>query len=187
MILFGGIQVMKTAAVALFLLPVVVSAQAAQVDSPHVHGTGTLSVAFSGADIQLSLVVPGADIVGFERPAENDDDRAQVAGAVSDLSKPMELFVAASAAGCFTMTANVTLTSERLDQGEGADAQAHMEFVADYQVRCQDITQLNRVEFAYFDRFPNASRLDIQISCGGANRIASVSRAEPIAEISCEK
>lgn len=165
---------MKLSALALILIPSVAISQSQDL-TVHEHGTGYVDIAIAGAEFSLSLVAPGIDIVGFEGPAETDDDRARVALAISDLSKPLELFVLPEAAGCFAASANVTLSGETLGQDDtAAPAAEHTEFQADYQIQCQDIDALGGIEFVYFDRFPNAERLKIQVSRSGDARTQDV-------------
>ena len=176
---------MKAAMVAFSLMPVVVLAEESNISQSHSHGTGTLIVTHSDTSIQLSFSAPGADIVGFEHPAENNDDRVLVARAVSDLSKPLELFEPPVEAGCFNASANVTLTSVAQGQSDKAGDERHMEFVADYRITCQNAEQLDRVKFAYFDRFPNAGMLRLQVVCGDVAQVKEVSRTDPIAGLTC--
>ncbi|MCG7520907.1 DUF2796 domain-containing protein [Ruegeria sp. Ofav3-42] len=170
---------MKCAVFALILTPAIALSQT---QSPaHVHGTGYMDIAFSGETFSLSLAVPAADIIGFEGPAETDDDRALVAVAISDLSKPLGLFVLPEEAGCFTASANVTLSGEGLGQdanGQTADQAKHSEFLADYQIQCQDMAALVNIRFAYFDRFENAQKLIVRIARSGENRSYDVTRSQ---------
>lgn len=171
---------MRCAIFALFLTP---AFALSQTQSPaHVHGTGYMDIAFSGEAFSLSLAVPAADIIGFGGPAETDEDRALVAVAISDLSKPLGLFVLPEEAGCFTASANVTLSGEGLGQdasGQAADQAEHSEFLADYQIQCQDMAALASIRFAYFDRFENSQKLIVRIARSGENRTYDVSRNQP--------
>lgn len=169
---------MKCTAVALILTPAVALTQ---VQSPsHEHGTGHLDIAFSDEVFSLSLAVPAADIVGFEGAADTDEDRALVAVAISDLSKPLGLFVPPEEAGCFTASANVTLTGEGLGQDTAdTSAEQHSEFLADYVIQCQDMAALANIRFAYFDRFENAQKLVVQVSRSGKNLAYDVTPSQP--------
>ncbi len=183
---------MKCAVLALSLLPAAVSAQATQLESQPERGTGRLAIQFSGAEFALSLAVPSADIVGFERPAASDEDRALVAVAISDLSKPLELFVLPEEAGCFTASANVALTSDA--QGEptqaiGAETSPSetpelSEFQADYVIQCQSIEALNTIEFAYFDRFEATQKFQVSVERSDGLHTFDVTRATPLVDLS---
>ncbi|MEM9126855.1 MAG: DUF2796 domain-containing protein [Pseudomonadota bacterium] len=185
--LFGGVLVMKCLVGVLSMCMVAGGASATQHQTLHEHGTAALNIVVSGAEIGLSLSVPSMDVVGFERPAADDDDRALVAIAISDLSKPLELFVLPAEAGCFTTAANVTLTGETLGQVEdtedGADkgdSEYHSEFQGEYVIQCQDMDALKTIEFAYFDRFENTQNLKIQAELADGSHNLDVTRENPV-------
>lgn len=168
----------------------------------HQHGHGALNIAFEGATMVMELEAPGADIVGFEHPAETADDRALIEAAIAQLAKPLELFVIPAAAGCTVTAANVALIGEdhheynhedhhKDEHAEGhaedhdhkhseghsedhdhkhskghadeAGEEGHTEFHAEYTLTCADPTEIDAMEFPYFERFPNAVELDIQM------------------------
>lgn len=78
----------------------------------HQHGHGTLNIAFEGSSVVMELEAPGADIVGFEHPAESAADRALIDAAIADLAKPLELFVLPATAGCTVTAAAASLVAE---------------------------------------------------------------------------
>lgn len=174
----------------------------------HQHGHGTLNIAFEGAVLVMELEVPGADIVGFEHPAENAEDRALIDAAIADLAKPLDLFVMPADAGCTVTAAAASLEGEDDhddhhgehkgehkedhadhaekhddDHADHADAEkddhdhdkdhadhadegaeeSHTEFHAEYTLACVDPSAIDVITFAYFERFPNAQELDIQM------------------------
>jgi len=176
---------MKSAVFVSTLLPAIGAAQLSQAET----ASGTLGILFSGAEYSLSLVVPSAALLGFEHPAVSEDDRTMVAVAISDLSKPLELFVVPSEAGCFTATANVTLSGDASELGGGAsvqneNAQRSSEFQADYVIQCQDIEALNAMEFAYFERFENTEKLQVQLERAEGSHSVDVTRASPRLDLS---
>ena len=56
------------------LLPAFVATSLLANERAHEHGVGTLSIAVEGNDVEIEMVVPGADVVGFEHPPSSDDD-----------------------------------------------------------------------------------------------------------------
>ncbi len=172
----------------------------------HQHGHGTLNIAVEGASVAMELEVPGADIVGFEHPAETAEDRALVDAAIAQLAKPLELFVIPAAAGCTVTTANVELMGEddheedhedehddkdehaedhkdeddhKDEHADEAGEEGHNEFHAEYALTCADPTAIDAIEFAYFERFPNAAELDIQLISDKGAKGFEVERDEP--------
>lgn len=176
----------------LFALTAVVAtpafAQEARQLNAHEHGVGQLDIAFDGDQIAMELHAPGADIVGFEYGAESAEDRAAVDAAVAALAKPLDLFVLTEAAGCSIVNASAGLESEEehdahdddndddhaADEGshddhadEGheneADEADHTEFHAEYLLTCADPSAVTDITFAYFDAFPNALEVEVQV------------------------
>ncbi len=188
----------------------------------HQHGHGTLNIAFEGASVAMELEAPGADIVGFEHPAESAADRALIDAAIAQLAKPLELFVIPAVAGCTVTAANVALMGEddhdehdeghkedhaddhkdehaEDHKGEHADdhkdehaddhadeegEEGHNEFHAEYALTCADPSAIDAIEFVYFERFPNAAELDIQMISDKGAKGFEVERDEPRLDIS---
>ena len=84
----------------------------------HEHGWGALNIAVEKYTVLMELEAPGADIVGFEHPAELAEDRAAIEAAIVTLEQPLALFVPAEAAGCAVNSASVRLLTEGEDNDE---------------------------------------------------------------------
>lgn len=154
----------------------------------HVHGEGSLDIAIDGGAVTLILAAPGADIVGFEHPAETAEDRAAIEAAIADLARPLDLFVLPAAAGCTVRAAEVSLEGEAEaaedhdhdhDHADDHGAGTHTEFHAEYALSCATPEALDRIEFAYFVRFAGAQRLDVQIVGAGLAQAIEVGRDAP--------
>lgn len=165
---------------------------ARQLDA-HEHDVGQLDIAFDGKQIAIELHAPGADIVGFEYGAESSEDRAAVDAAVAILARPLDLFVLPDAAGCSVVQAAAGLESEEDHDGEHDEEHAedheehadehkedehghdeddhedhaneagHTEFHAEYLFTCADSTAVTDISFAYFEAFPNALEVEVQV------------------------
>lgn len=85
----------------------------------HEHGHSALNVAIEGDRVEMELIAPGADIVGFEHEATSEADVAAVEQAEETLSAPLSLFGFADAAGCVVETTAVEIEGE--DHGEHGD------------------------------------------------------------------
>lgn len=172
---------MKYATAFLFLVPVALMAQNAESSSAHIHGDGQLGLVLSENEIAMALEVPGQDIVGFEHPAENEEDRARVADAISDLSKPLAIFELPPEAGCVTASANVALVGDPFGQEETTESHAaqHSEFQADYLLQCEDIGAMTSIRFTYFERFTDARQLTVRLSSASGTQEVLVQRETP--------
>ena len=195
------------AATAITATPVLAE-ETRQLDA-HEHGVGQLDIAIDGQQVAMELHAPGADIVGFEYAAESDADLAAVDAAATTLAGPLDLFVLPEAAGCSVVTAAAGLESEEEhddhdDQhddhedehadehdehdDEGHDDHAsetgHTEFHAEYLLTCATPSAITEINFAYFDTFPNALEVEVQIISDAGATSFEVERDAPVLNLS---
>ena len=151
----------------------------------HEHGVSKLNIAFEGNVLKMELEAPGADIVGFEYEAETDDDKAKVAAALTVLGNPASLFVLPAAAGCTLALAEAHLAGDHDDHGESHeqahadDDGGHSEFQAEYSFDCTDPAAVITLSFGYFDAFPNAEEVEVQIVGPNGAQAFEVERDAP--------
>ena len=148
----------------------------------HEHGVGQLNIAFSANKIAMELHAPGSDIVGFEYGAETDADHAAIYTAIETLSDPLQLFVFPKVASCTVIETKAKLESEDADHGhddhdddedhddhdeedhDDHDKEpGHTEFHAEYLLECGNLSAISEITFSYFEIFPNALELEIQV------------------------
>ena len=147
----------------------------------HEHGVGQLNIAFSANKIAMELHAPGSDIVGFEYGAKTDADHAAIDTAIETLSDPSKLFVFPKVASCTLIEANAKLESEDADHGhddhdeddhddhgeddhgDHGEEPGHTEFHAEYLLECSNLSAISAITFSYFEIFPNALELEIQV------------------------
>lgn len=184
---------------AVALLAGAASAETRQLDA-HEHGHGALNIAIEAGVVAMEFEAPGADIVGFEHAAETDADRASIEEAIAALAKPGDLFVLPAAAGCTVTSAEVSLVADGDEEGhdeahEGEEAHddheehadhdahegegGHAEFHAEYGFTCADTAAIQVIDFPYFDRFPNAMELEIQLISDKGAKGFEVERDDP--------
>lgn len=170
----------------------------------HEHGVAQLDIAMDGQQIAMELHAPGADIVGFEYAAESADDRAAVDNAVAALARPLDLFVLPDAAGCSVVQAAAGLESEEDHDGEAEDHDehakddhddhkddhddheeqaGHTEFHAEYLLTCTDPDAATDITFAFFDAFPNALEVEVQLISDTGAKSFEVERDTPTLDL----
>ena len=69
------------------------------------------------------------------------------------------------------------------DHGHEEDAdeeEGHSEVVAYYRIVCEDMTALNRIDFRYFDAFPNAEELDVVVLSAAGQSAGEVEPGETV-------
>ena len=176
----------------------------------HEHGVGALNIAFDGETVAMEFHAPGADIVGFEYAAESEADLSAIEAALTKLNAPLELFVMPEAAACTVSSAFAELGGESNhekdhdehkdeehsdhdhdehddhDKHEGddhedhADEAGHTEFHAEYALSCDNPDALIEITFAYFDAFPNAKAVEVQIISSSGAQAFEVERDAPV-------
>ena len=149
----------------------------------HEHGHSALNIAIEGDRVEMELVAPGADIVGFEHAAESDEDKATVERAEAALGQPLSLFGFPDAAGCSVENASVEIEGEEHhdehadeahaedehhEDGEHAEADegeaSHNEFHATYALTCSAPDALDGIDFAaFFDAFAGAEEVEVTV------------------------
>lgn len=160
----------------------------------HEHGVGKLNIAIDGANVAMEFHAPGADIVGFEYAAEGEADRAAIDAALAGLGAPLDIFVMPEAAACVVTAAEAELEGDEVheeddhdddhdhdhdhedDHDEAEDGAGHTEFHAEYLLTCDRPEALTGITFAYFETFPNAREVDVQLITSTGAQAFTVTR-----------
>jgi hypothetical protein len=148
----------------------------------HVHGQGTLDIAIEGKKVEMELVAPGADIVGFEHEAESPDQKLAVEKAKATLDQVLTLFKLPKDANCGIDKSSVEIRKEEHHHHDGdADGKAenhdededthdahgehggHSEFHAVYSLTCATPASLTALETTYFNSFAGAQALNVSV------------------------
>ncbi|MFQ6552177.1 zinc uptake protein ZrgA [Aestuariibius insulae] len=184
-------------AIVFFATSPVLAEDTRQLDA-HEHGTSTFDMAIDGSTVTVDFHAPGADIVGFEYAAESDADLAAIETTLETLKTPLDLFVFPSSAACTVTEARVDLESEHDDHEDhghdhdhdahdhaDADHEAHAEeaghteFHASYVFDCENSSALTEIDFAFFEVFPNAKEVNVQLITASGAQAYNVESAEP--------
>ncbi len=157
---------------------------------PHVHGQGTLDIAIDGKKIEMELVSPGMDIVGFEHVASTDDQKAAVEKAKAKLADVLTVFKLPAAAKCKAEAANVENRKETHKPGEKDDddddkpgAPQHSEFHATYTISCEAPENVTGLETVYFTNFAGAQLLNVNITSTKGQTQAQMTREKPTVDL----
>lgn len=195
-------------------IPFLTIAHAAQAEQrqlgPHEHGHGNLNIAVEGNSVQMELVVPGADIVGFEHEATTPEQKAQIKEAEAQLKDVLKQFMLPAAASCKLVKADVEVevgTEHEHEHEAGKEAhkelghekgkhkdehkegahdggERHSEFDATYTLDCANPEQIKSIHFAYFKSFPNAKSLSVKIVSDKQQGSYEVTAEKPDLELS---
>lgn len=152
--------------------------------STHVHGQGSLAIVVEGNNLQMELVVPGMDIVGFEHEADTARQKRAIEAALSKLKDPVSLFVFPDTADCSVISADAKLVAEEHEQDpaqavkieEIDEDDQHSEFWASYALTCGDAEQIKSINFRFFDHFRDSWELDVSFIDADGESTFAVSR-----------
>lgn len=161
----------------------------------HVHGVSTLELAVEDGLVEMNLLSPGMDIVGFEYEASTDADKDSVEAAIRAMLTPENIVVLPDAAECRLTEVLAHLHSgdhdhddededhhhaedagheDHDDHAEGEDhdqagGDRHNEFHLRYEFACERPEALTSVAFPFFARFQNAQEIEAQyVTAAGA-------------------
>ena len=104
----------------------------------HIHGIGQLNVALEDGQLEIELISPAVNIVGFEHEPETDEQKRAVEAAMQTLEDLSQVFGLPSEAGC--QLAEIEIEASLLDEHEhedkSLDEEAHSEFHVHYTIQC---------------------------------------------------
>lgn len=196
---------MKTAHLALLssVAATPVFAQEAREMDAHVHGVSTLELAVEDGVVEMNLLSPGMDIVGFEHAASTDADKDALEAAVRMMLVPENVVTLPDAAECRLTEALARLHDGEQDEedAEGADhdehaegeshehedhpegedhahedGAKHSEFRVRYTFACEHPEEFVTVGFPFFERFETAQEIEAQYVTDAGAGSAEVGR-----------
>ena len=91
----------------------------------HEHGVGHLSIAIQGDEVEIELVVPGADAVGFEHTAKTESEKRAVKVAAEKLKEAKRLITLTPVAHCHLEETKVTSALLQSDKDEHNHTKDH--------------------------------------------------------------
>lgn len=152
-----------------------------RIHDAHMHGVSRLNIAIEENTVEMELLSPGANIVGFEHTAESAEDKALVARATALLHDGEMLFAFPSGAECLLQAAEVESALIEEDHGdhdehetheidehadehndEHSDDADHAEFHARYHFQCGQPERLEHIDVKLFEHFPGTNELEVQ-------------------------
>jgi hypothetical protein len=150
-----------------------------------VHGLAVLEIAIDSETVQVNLITPLHNLVGFEHAPGNEKQRQAVKSMASKLRQAGNLFILAPAAQCRSTAVGLessVLSPDLLmavpSVGKSADINAggpgnaskteregvHGELEATWQFQCSNPQALQGMDVKLFEAFPGLQRLDVRIA-----------------------
>lgn len=200
-------------AMALAVLAGAASAEETRHADAHEHGHGTFRMVVEDDHAVIEIAVPAFDIVGFEHAPSTAAQRAALANAAATLGRPDSLFAMPGAAECAIGRIAIGFGAtgghdpedhddhdDHEDHGDTEHAheddhahedhddpakggETHSEVTASYLFACAHPEALDRIEFGYFEAFPDAEELAVVILSAAGQNAGDVDRNETVFEI----
>ncbi|WP_049722373.1 ZrgA family zinc uptake protein [Gilvimarinus polysaccharolyticus] len=164
-------QRMFAAATALALSVLAAPATAAGMQA-HAHGVAQLTIAMQGDIMEVALVSPAANIVGFEHKANNAHENAVVAKVQSQLEQPSLTFIGGDCDLHKTIVDIDEVSPPHSDHShehheraqkhaqEHAELDNHSEISAQYHYRCTANERPSKLIVGLFNTFEGIERID---------------------------
>lgn len=138
--------------------------------SAHVHGAARLQIVLEGSQLDIALLSPAANLVGFEHRPETDDQLAIVALTHRRLSEGEALFQT-EPASCQLAGHSIDLSTidkhGEEDSGEHhnesqSHSSSHREITAQYRFTCAEPDEVRALPTTLMARFPGIRHLQVQ-------------------------
>lgn len=171
----------------------------------HEHGHSAINIAIEGDRVEMEMIAPGADVVGFEHVATSEADKAAIEQAEVTLGEPLALFGFADAAGCVVENVAVEIEGEERHDEHGTETHAdeehheegehteveegegeasHNEFHAAYALTCSAPDALDGIDFAAFFRaFSGAEEVKVTVISEKGQASYEVERDAPVLDL----
>lgn len=135
----------------------------------HEHGGGQLNVVVEQNTLMIDLSLPAMNIVGFEHPANNENERNQISRAADLLRDGTRLFVPTPEAKCALIRSEVEsallghLQHNHDDAEPNEEEREHADFDMSYEFNCETPSQLYTMTLSLFEHFPGTHHLRTQV------------------------
>jgi ABC-type nickel/cobalt efflux system permease component RcnA len=150
-------------------IPALMAASPERHHGAHVHGQATATLAQDGRHLSLSMVIPGINLVGFEHPPRNDEQREQFES-VKAMLEAGDWLVSDPAGSCQDVKVELATPGfghdhdhEHAHKNGHSHDHDHAEFRLEVALECGRPERLAWIELDLFEAFPGneAIRLDL--------------------------
>ena len=138
----------------------------------HEHGVGSLSIAVEGNEVEIELIVPGSDVVGFEHLPSSESERQAVIMGAKTLRDDSGIVILSPKAGCQVEDVEISSglmknrkddhKAEHKDDHKDDHNEVHSEFIAHYHFHCDHPEKLTGAKVGFFKVFPTARELEVK-------------------------
>ena len=153
----------------LFLLAVV-ACPVAFAAPAHEHGVANLDIVIDGHKLLINLESPLHNLVGFEHPPNNDQQRAALQKMDSSLRDGLALFKPSIEAACTLTGVKVDQPfaneneNDRAKQPEHQHTRQHADARSAWEFSCARPQALKQLDVLLFDSFSGMHRIKVQMA-----------------------
>lgn len=136
---------------------------------PHVHGVGELNLVLEQNQIQLALISPAVNIIGFEHPPQTTAQKASVINAKQQLMLAHQLFdfnardcQLKQAKADFGIMESSLKPAKQIPVHNLHNDNHHSEITANYHFICSGTQKITAITVKLFEHFEHIEHLKVQ-------------------------
>ncbi|WP_177201190.1 ZrgA family zinc uptake protein [Neptunomonas qingdaonensis] len=130
----------------------------------HEHGVVTLDAVVEEKLLDVMLITPAVNVVGFEHAAETEAQKAEVIQAINSLKQGYQIIQLPRAALCLLKEADVIQSLlESQHEHEHEEEHGHADIRVHYQFVCAKPEQLTEIAVGLFDQFSMVESVRYQV------------------------
>jgi hypothetical protein len=129
----------------------------------HEHGVVTLDAVIEGKLLDVMLMTPAVNIVGFEHLPETEAQKAEILQAISSLKQGYQAIQLPSAALCLLKETDVEQSLLESQHEHDEAESGHADIKVHYQFACAKPEQLTEITVGLFAQFPMIESVRYQV------------------------
>ena len=140
--------------------------------SAHEHGVANLNLVFQDSDLQIELLLPAADISGFEHAPKTKEEKQRDAESIKLLEGVKNVLALTDAAKCELGSVKVVNSAnESHDHG-------HSEYRAVYKFSCAKPMSLKKVDIEIFKSLTTLTKIRANTVVAGKQKQLTLSKEQ---------
>ena len=148
----------------------------------HLHGAGSLGIAFEETKGRLEFKIPSDSIIGFEYTPKSDKDKKIKQTQLEKLEKNISEMVA------FAPDLKCRISKDKIevvkDEQESKETHSeHSDTFATFDVKCEKSPADSKIVFNFQRFFPHIQSLDVQIIVGNVQKSIEVKKNNTAVEL----
>ncbi|MFT6371725.1 MAG: hypothetical protein ACJAZT_000454 [Gammaproteobacteria bacterium] len=132
----------------------------------HEHGSAHLDIAIDNNVIAFRFESPAVNIVGFEYHPNDEEEKSLISEAKNKLSNFETSFEFQGEPNCKVVRSSANWVSEHSAHDETASEALeaeHAEFIVEFELQCEQISNLTAINVPLFALFPDIHEIDAQV------------------------